>query len=328
MSDNSYVSESQRNIDLLLTDYLDLQSPLVDEYRVPMSSLQALRLIHTARPALIHGFSPLKGSLEDWTRGETYSSISGSRPISIAVTDDGLADSVREVDNGTRVFLKPLEETMTMSAFLDGLCRRKSHEVRYLQSQNGNVYRSEGSDHPQLEVFQPFFERDVSWMREATDSSAEAVNLWIGDSRSTTSLHHDPFENIYHVLGGSKTFTLISPIEEQFYPPATLCRSPSGHLNPVIDSPPARSIPWVASVNVPEPIHPLRVAVHEGETLFLPSGWWHRVEQCEGKGAFAAAINYWYPAEIHPERYAYERLARRVARAAGHNGVIPVDDAI
>ena len=70
MSDNSYVSESQRNIDLLLTDYLgqlrvdsrstrlkdaDLQSPLVDEYRVPMSSLQALRLIHTARPALIHG---------------------------------------------------------------------------------------------------------------------------------------------------------------------------------------------------------------------------------------------------------------------------------
>ena len=36
----------------------------------------------------------------------------------------------------------------------------------------------------------------------------------------------------------------------------------------------------------------------------------------------------WYPAEIHPERYAYERLARRVARAEGRNGVIPVDDAI
>jgi jumonji domain-containing protein 7 len=30
----------------------------------------------------------------------------------------------------------------------------------------------------------------------------------------------------------------------------------------------------------------------------------------------------WYPAEIHAERYAYERFSRRVARMAGMNGVI------
>jgi jumonji domain-containing protein 7 len=55
------------------------------------------------------------------------------------------------------------------------------------------------------------------------------VNLWIGSSRSVTSFHHDPyvpllvtiadirFENIYHVLSGSKTFSLVSPIEGLFF---------------------------------------------------------------------------------------------------------------
>ncbi len=83
----------------------------------------------------------------------------------------------------------------------------KSEEVIYMQSQNGNIYRSEGEE-PELSAFQHFFESDIPWMRDATGlfigflmtepltcksaSSAEAVNLWIGTSRSTTSLHHDP----------------------------------------------------------------------------------------------------------------------------------------
>lgn len=32
----------------------------------------------------------------------------------------------------------------------------------------------------------------------------------------------------------------------------------------------------------------------------------------------------WYTSELNPERYAYERLACRVARLAGREGVIPV----
>ena len=33
----------------------------------------------------------------------------------------------------------------------------------------------------------------------------------------------------------------------------------------------------------------------------------------------------WYTAEINPERYAFERFAKRIARDAGLTGVIPVD---
>ena len=57
----------------------------------------------------------------------------------------------------------------------------------------------------------------------------DAVNVWIGDGRSVTSLHKgecdgiwrhqadettsDPYENLYYVIRGSKTFTLLPPTE-------------------------------------------------------------------------------------------------------------------
>lgn len=49
-------------------------------------------------------------------------------------------------------------------------------EILYLQSQDGNIYRStpgpSDSDRPQLAAFQPYIEPDVPWMREATGSYA------------------------------------------------------------------------------------------------------------------------------------------------------------
>lgn len=129
-------------------------------------------------------------------------------------TDSRLADSVRTLTDGSTTFVKPLEEHMSMGTFLSRLTDGEQ-EIHYLQSQDGNIYRSTPGARgpPELADFQPFIERDTVWMKEATGYSAEAVNLWIGASRSTTSLHHDPYENIYHVLSGSKTFTLVSPID-------------------------------------------------------------------------------------------------------------------
>ena len=41
----------------------------------------------------------------------------------------------------------------------------------------------------------------------------EAVNLWVGDERSVTTWHSDPFENLYAVVAGSKTFSLLPPAD-------------------------------------------------------------------------------------------------------------------
>lgn len=42
----------------------------------------------------------------------------------------------------------------------------------------------------------------------------DAINLWIGDDRSVTTTHRDPYDNLYLVIRGRKTFTLWPPVEE------------------------------------------------------------------------------------------------------------------
>jgi jumonji domain-containing protein 7 len=45
----------------------------------------------------------------------------------------------------------------------------------------------------------------------------EAINLWIGDERSVSSLHKDHFENMYAVIGGEKGFVLFPPTDIAFF---------------------------------------------------------------------------------------------------------------
>ncbi|WVF68961.1 hypothetical protein IAT40_003735 [Kwoniella sp. CBS 6097] len=336
MSAENRVEALEAVLEQLLDDYRDLQSHDVSTYTSPPSALDALRMISRSHPAVIQGFSPLKSAAEtyDWTQPAIHEDLGGEEKLTVAITDDGLADSVRTLPDGSTTFVKALDMKMTIPDLVSRLGPKgkgKEGEAYYLQSQDGNIYRSEPrpSGESELRMFQKYIKRDVEWMKEATGSEAEAVNLWIGDKKSTTSMHHDPFENIYHVLAGSKILTLLSPIEglwldQHFHPSSTLKRSDNGSLEPILDESPAYPIPWVSSTDFPLRVTPIRVVLSEGETLFLPAGWWHRVEQEEGESGIVVAVNYWYPAEIHPQIYAYERLARRVARLAGRDGVIPV----
>ena len=59
----------------------------------------------------------------------------------------------------------------------------------------------------------PDMPSEIPWARIALRQQPDAVNLWIGNSKSTTSLHKDNYENIFCQLVGQKHFTLIPPIE-------------------------------------------------------------------------------------------------------------------
>jgi len=61
-----------------------------------------------------------KGKEKAWELPQTYIDIMGDRKVSIAVTEDGLADSVQAID-GEKGFVKPLNEEMSLSTFLDRL---------------------------------------------------------------------------------------------------------------------------------------------------------------------------------------------------------------
>jgi hypothetical protein len=55
-------------------------------------------------------------------------------------------------------------------------------------------------------------EKDIPWARIALQQEPEAINLWIGNSRSVTALHKDNYENVYVQIIGEKHFCLLPPV--------------------------------------------------------------------------------------------------------------------
>jgi hypothetical protein len=66
----------------------------------------------------------------DWNIPETYLDII-KEEVTIAVTEDGLADSVQTLEGGEEVFVKPLNEEMALSDFFDRLSELSLH-LEYL----------------------------------------------------------------------------------------------------------------------------------------------------------------------------------------------------
>jgi len=146
---------------------------------------------------------------------------------------------------------------------------------------------------------------------------------------------------------GTKHFTLFPPTEghflvERFYPRAIYERPFPG--GPLVLTPLASTsqchhdvrkeeseadvdsnseddhmenmISW-ASTDTSAPIPgtmPIRVSVHAGETLYLPSGWWHAVaqegEDAGGKGV-VIAVNWWYDMEMRGDRWVWLSILRK-----------------
>ncbi|KAI9512185.1 Clavaminate synthase-like protein [Russula earlei] len=207
----------------------------------------------------------------------------GDRQLSVAVTPNGYADAVTRNSDGKWYFAEPHHEKI-------------KGDVYYLQSQNGNLYPSshftsagkEGNC--ELVNLRRDVPAEVPWCSEGLGRCPDAVNLWIGDSRSVTSIHSDPYENIYHVARGLKTFLLLPPtegwcLEERLYSHAIYQRESKN--SPLSLKPSPSTIPPVHGA------HPMIIDVKAGETLYLPAGWWHHVRQ----SGLSIALNWWYDLE-------------------------------
>ncbi|RVX72666.1 hypothetical protein B0A52_04064 [Exophiala mesophila] len=114
-----------------------------------------------------------------------------------------------------QVFLEPASVQMDLSTLLSKLTSTttspsscsSTNPVYYLQSQNSNLTTTGLSPlYDEMPETIPFAKPVLG--------EPDAVNLWIGGDRSITTTHRDPYENLYLVLRGSKTFTLWPPVEE------------------------------------------------------------------------------------------------------------------
>lgn len=59
----------------------------------------------------------------------------------------------------------------------------------------------------------------------------------------------------------------------------------------------------------------LDVTLEEGDMLYLPAMWYHKVKQTSGKEGFACAVNYWYDMSFEGSFWASNCFVRDAALA-------------
>ncbi|CAK8681004.1 unnamed protein product [Clavelina lepadiformis] len=242
-------------------------------------------------------------ALKKWNNSYLKKTI-GSKEVTVAVTPNGYADAINK-----ERFVLPEERLMTLNEFFEKTENNEcENEVFYIQKQNSNL----------TEEFQDLMvdvEKDIPWANEAFNKKPDAVNFWMGQSRAISSLHKDPYENLYCVIQGEKTFTLYPPCDRPFLPYKTypIGRYKYSDGQWTIKSMPGESVPWIAVdplnpdfKNYPqfENARPLICRVRAGEMLYLPSLWFHHVQQTD----LTIAVNYWYDMEFDIKYGYYQTL--------------------
>ncbi|XP_017786409.1 PREDICTED: jmjC domain-containing protein 7 [Nicrophorus vespilloides] len=246
-----------------------------------------------------------------------FRSMLGEKDVTVAITPNGYADGLAswrnpETELDEEIFVLPEERIMKMDEFLNNIQNPKENVICYIQRQNSNL----------TEDFQELFNDiplNIGWASKAFNKKPDAVNFWMGDERAVTSMHKDFYENIYCVIDGHKDFILIPPTDlpcinyktykmgqyEDVYQSGfnvKLCRDSNG----------IQHVPWIANDPLNEKcnlnsdfqkanVH--RVRVSKGDCLYLPSMWFHHVQQSHG----CIAVNYWYDMDFDV-KFCYYKL--------------------
>ncbi|KAF6827408.1 phospholipase a2 [Colletotrichum plurivorum] len=318
----------------LITTYNELNGAHIDELDEEPSPLEFMRYVARNTPFVVRGAASSWKSNTTWD-GQFLLDVFKDQTVNVAVTPYGNADAPTKHTDGSVIFAKPHEEDQDFEEFLTYVIHQEqskdtTSEVRYAQTQNDNL-RNE---------YLPLFAHvppSVPFARIALDREPDAINLWIGNSRSVTALHKDNYENLYVQVRGRKHFALLPPachpcVNEKNLVPATYRRHAvgDGSLSLDLDGnedgderaddnvPFATWDPDSPEVNATPYSHlaePVRVTLEPGDMLYLPAMWYHKVSQScpeDGEG-FVLAVNYWYDMEFSGPLYPVSSFVRNVS---------------
>ena len=319
MASTKTLSEALENLSLEAKElYLSSEVPRLEKAPSPLEFLR--EWVNPNIPVIIKNAFCHWPALEKWDNDYLRKKI-GHKIVTVAVTPNGYADAVV----GDK-FVMPEERDMQFSKFLDILEGKiQDRGIFYVQKQNSNL-----TDEFQELCFEAASE--ISWATEAFGKRPDAVNFWMGDARAITSMHKDHYENLYCVISGRKIFTLLPPsdlplIPYELYTPARFKATESGDFG-VVDEvgengtelSSSTKVPWIAIDPLNPDLdkypkyakaNPVTCTVNAGEMLYLPSLWFHHVQQSHG----CIAINFWYDME-YDIKYNYFKFVESVTELA------------
>jgi jumonji domain-containing protein 7 len=267
--------------------------------------------------------------------------VGDDNPVVVAVTPSGWADAVTTInderyDNQVRqVFAMPHEVRMPLSQLFLQLARQDGAPPPITSFDSSacaapRVY-AQGQNSSFTAEYSALADDVGDEVRQLGDEvfggAPEAVNMWIGNRATATAMHQDHYENLYAVVRGTKTFTLIPPWQRPLlgvreFVVAKYTLGGAADINAIddvhfgIEVDEAVATPWVGIDPLEAADHArnrdcthfhratvLTVTVRAGEVLYLPAQWYHAVQQhgdCDGGAGVVIAVNYWWDMQFGP----------------------------
>ncbi|CAL3969347.1 unnamed protein product [Diplocarpon coronariae] len=291
------------------------------------SALEFLRFVAQNRPFVVRGGAADWDAVRQWNV-ETLKKMLEGVDVNVAVTPKGNADAPvpSPTNPSTLLFVKPHEEQQPFARFLDFVIAQEKHhsassnprarplggEVRYAQTQDDNLPR-------EYRLLSHHVPPALPFARIALGSLPDATNLWIGNSLSTTALHKDNYENIYVQVVGRKRFLLLPPVAwpavaERVLRPASYVRRQGRGLGGRdgwdVEEEEGEGVPFATwdpdsqaegdgdgdaiEKTYQRAVQPMRVELGEGDLLYLPALWYHKVSQSCSDEGICVAVNYWH----------------------------------
>lgn len=155
----------------------------------------------------------------------------------------------------------------------------------------------------------PCLERDAPPSR-CLPTQPERSNLWFAVGKVTSHLHYDCWHNLLQVVRGHKRVLLLPPWYTRSLNPRPAHGASANHSQLTDEE-----------VLVACQAEAMVLEVAAGASVFIPEGWWHRVES---SGPVTAALNYWWspvtpplchgPMAAYVLRRAFDTLVREEQR--------------
>eukprot|EP00501_MAST-03F_sp_TOSAG23-6_P000338 GSMAST32.ASY1.ANO1.345.1 assembled CDS len=286
------------------------------------TALEFMRFVATSTPVIIQGVVSGWDAYNRWSL-EYLKTSTGNRNVNVNVTPNGLGDAVLHVPTSKYaneyVFIKPEEREMNFTDFANLLeSKQNCSNIPYLSYQNDSLR----TEFPEISSDVP---DNISWATKAFGTPPDAVNLWVGDCRATTSVHADHYENLYCVIKGYKDFILLPPaaapfLYEKKYSPARYHYDKSELCWKIVLEN-GEKVPWCSVDPHPDYLHypnrpkkqfmALECRLMAGEILYLPAMWYHRVAQSKNEATIA--VNYWHDMQFNAQ-YVYASFVKAIGK--------------
>jgi jumonji domain-containing protein 7 len=259
-----------------------------DFYGQECTSIEALEIdteyflfhhVKQNRPVIIKNAVNHWPALHKWKSNNYLIEQLQESLVSVAMSPNGRVDAVHG-----EYFVEPEVKQMTLEQFFNRIDQKDRSDILYVQQQNGNL-KSE------FECLMNDIDLScLEYVSRAFNTDMDAVNIWIGTEESVSSAHKDHYENLYVQICGKKIFYILPPsavthLDVQMYKAARYQKQ--GEQWNIIpnDDNYSTTVPWIkldfrhAYESHLNNIYPMKVELSPGDVLYLPSLWYHQVEQ-------------------------------------------------